>query len=192
MTKKYGPAILFLIVLLVSLLDSTVYAAKQNYKVTTVQYTVPDVTLVSQNSSRVPLRTVLASGRPVMFDFIFTTCTTICPVLSAGFTNFQRKMGTDANGAHLVSISIDPQNDTPRRMREYLRKFDAKTGWDFLTGSKADIDKVIAALDARAVNKMDHLPLVIIWSPARKTWTRIHGFISTAGLIEEYLKAVGK
>jgi protein SCO1/2 len=166
--------------------------AKQGYKRTVETYTVPEVTLINQNGAKVPLRSLLQSGKPVMFDFIFTTCTTICPVLSASFTNFQRKMGPDAHKTHLVSISIDPENDTPKKMKEYIKRYDGKEGWDFLTGSRSDIDKVIRAFDTNASNKMSHLPIIILWSPASKTWTRIFGLISTAELIEEHKKAAGR
>ncbi len=166
--------------------------AKQEFKRTTERYTVPEVTLINQNGVRVPLKTILQSGRPVMFDFIFTTCTTICPVLSASFTNFQRKLGAEAATVHLVSISIDPENDTPKKMKDYLKRYDSKPGWDFLTGSRADIDKVIRAFDTNASNKMSHLPIIIIWSPSGKSWTRINGLISTAELIDEYRKAAAK
>ncbi|MBA4373620.1 MAG: SCO family protein [Thermodesulfovibrio sp.] len=166
--------------------------AKQDYKRTVEKYSVPDVTLVNQRGTRVPLRSLLQSETPVMFDFIFTTCTTICPVLSASFTNFQRKMGPESKKIHLVSISIDPENDTPKKMKDYLKRYDGQEGWDFLTGSRSDIDKVIKAFDTNASNKMSHLPIIIIWSPASKSWIRIFGLISTAELIEEYKKAAAK
>src|SRR4030042_3465819 len=86
-------------------------APGEKYKRTLENYVVPDVTLVDQNGKKVKLRSLLSSKKVVMIDFIFTTCTTICPVLSAGFSNFQKKIGTDSENVHLVSISIDPEND---------------------------------------------------------------------------------
>ncbi|MGC2061781.1 MAG: SCO family protein [Thermodesulfovibrionales bacterium] len=166
--------------------------ARQDYKRTTERYTAPEVTLINQHGAKVSLRSLLQSGKPVMFDFIFTTCTTICPVLSASFTNFQRKMGPDSKTVHLVSISIDPENDTPKKMKDYLKRYDGQEGWDFFTGNRSDIDKVIKAFDTNASNKMAHLPIIIIWSPASKSWTRIFGLISTAELISEYKKATTK
>lgn len=184
---------LYIIALYTLLAASTGTAgASQDYKRTTERYTVPEVTLINQHGSKVPLRSLLQSGKPVMFDFIFTTCTTICPVLSASFTNFQRKMGPESKTVHLVSISIDPENDTPKKMKDYLKRYDGQEGWDFLTGGRADIDKVIKAFDTNASNKMSHLPIIIIWSPVSKSWTRIFGLISTAELIEEYKKAAAK
>ena len=166
---------------------------KEKYKRTVENYVVPDVTLVNQNGARVKLKTLLNSKKVVMVDFIFTTCTTICPVLSAGFSNFQKKIGPDSKNVQLVSISIDPDNDTPKRLREYLKRYDAKAGWDFLTGSKDDIEKVIKALDAYAsnnFNKMYHLPLALLHSSADSRWVRIYGLIGTSDLISEYEKVV--
>lgn len=182
-------AVLFIIVSCAFIVSPGPAEAKQDYRRTIGKYTVPEVTLINQHGAKVPLRSLLQSGNPVMFDFIFTTCTTICPVLSASFTNFQRRMGPGSKTVHLVSISIDPENDTPKKMKEYLGRYGGQEGWDFLTGSRSDIDKVIRAFDTNASNKMSHLPIIIIWSPAGKSWTRINGLISTAELIEEYKKA---
>jgi len=165
---------------------------KEKYKRTVENYTVPDVTLVNQNGAKVKFRTLLNSKKVVMVDFIYTTCTTICPVLSAGFSNFQRKIGPDSRNVQLVSISIDPDNDTPKRMREYLKRYDAKAGWDFLTGSKEDIEKVVNALDAYASNKMYHMPLTLLYSSSDNKWIRIYGLTGTSDLIAEYGKAVGQ
>jgi protein SCO1/2 len=162
----------------------------EKYKRTVENYAVPDVTLLNQNGAKVKLRTLLNSKRVVMVDFIYTTCTTICPVLSAGFSNFQRRIGPDSKNVQLVSISIDPENDSPKRLREYLKRYDAKAGWDFLTGSKDDIEKVANALNAYASNKMYHLPLALLYSPSDNKWVRIYGLIGTSDLISEYEKVV--
>ena len=165
----------------------------EKYKRTIENYVVPDVTLVNQNGAKIKLRSLLSSKKVVLIDFIFTTCTTICPVLSAGFSNFQKKIGTDSENVHLVSISIDPENDTPKKMKAYLQRYKAKPGWDFLTGNPNDIKKVLGALKAStADNKMYHLPLAILHSSNAKQWVRIYGLIGTSDLIAEYRKVLGQ
>jgi len=161
---------------------------REKYKRTTENYFVPDVTLVNQNGARVKLHSLLNSKKVVMVDFIFTTCSTICPVLSANFANFQKRMGAEAGNIQLISISIDPENDTSKKLKEYLKRYDAKPGWDFLTGSRTDIEKVIKALDAYTPDKMSHLPLALLYSPSGKRWVRIYGLIGTGDLITEYGK----
>jgi len=161
-------------------------AAKPGYTRTMVEYDVPDVTLINQDGDKVRLQELLISNTPVLVDFIYTTCTTICPVLSANFTNFQRQDEAKTGPYRLVSISVDPENDNPAAMKSYLDRYYAKPGWDFLTGSRTDIDKVLIALNAKTANKMDHFPLVLIKSPSQASWLRIFGLIGTAELMNEY------
>ena len=89
---------------------------------------------MNQDGAKIRLKSLIESDKPVVLDFIYATCTTICPVLSAGFTSIQAKLGPDTRKMQLISISIDPEHDTPKIMKEYLKPFRAKPGWDFLTG----------------------------------------------------------
>ncbi len=163
-----------------------VAAKNAPYKRSMVTFELPDVTLINQEGAKVKLRELMLSDKPVLVDFIYTTCTTICPVLSANFTNFQKQFAAKAGTFHLVSLSIDPENDTPEAMKAYLQRYYAQTGWDFLTGSRNDIDKVLVAFEANTETKMDHYPLILIKSPSEKQWLRIYGLIGTTELIKEY------
>jgi protein SCO1/2 len=163
-------------------------AADKGYKRTIENYTVPDVVLVNQHGAKVRFRDLIQSDKPVVVDFIFGTCTTICPVLSAGYANLQQKLGPDSRKVHLVSISIDPENDTPKVLREYLARYRAKPGWDFFTGSRADIDKVMYAFNAYIPNKMSHFPLTLIRSPSDGKWIRIFGLMGSSEFLAECQK----
>jgi protein SCO1/2 len=151
-------------------------------------FTVPDVTLVNQDGAKVKLKALLESGEPIILDFIFGTCTTICPVLSAGYANLQAKMPPGTPRIHLVSISIDPENDTPKVMRDYLKRYRAKPGWDFFTGRREDIDKVMYAFNAYIPNKMSHYPLTLIRDPKTGKWIRIFGLMSSSEFMDECRK----
>jgi protein SCO1/2 len=156
------------------------------------QYAIPDVVLVNQDGAKVKLKKLLQSDKPVMLDFIYGTCTTICPVLSAGYSNLQKKLGPDAQKVQLVSVSIDPEYDTPEVMREYLKRYRAKPGWEFLTGTREDINRVMRAFDAYVPNKMAHYPLTILRFPGNDKWVRIYGLIGTGELMDEYQKGLAK
>ena len=162
---------------------------RPEYKRTVHGYVVPAVTLANQDGKKVNLKTFLKQDKVVIMDFIFGTCTTICPVLSASFVNFQNKLGAEASRVSLVSISIDPEHDTPKVLKKYLSKYRAKPGWDFFTGSREDIDKVMNAFDAYVSDKMQHYPLTFIYSPVQDRWFRIDGLVATSELMEEYHKA---
>lgn len=169
-------------------LPSVHAAGSKRFERSVESYTVPDLVLINQDRQQVRLRELLAVDRPVMLDFIYGTCTTICPVLSAGFSNLQKRLGEHAADVQLVSITIDPEHDTPEVMHDYLQRYRRKPGWDFLTGSKADIDKAMHAFNAFVPNKMNHYPLTFLRAPDGKHWIRIYGLISTADLMAEYQK----
>jgi protein SCO1/2 len=152
-------------------------------------YAIPDVTLINQDGKRVSLKGLLESDQPVVVDFIYGTCTTICPVLSAGYANLQKRLGADSRRVRLVSITIDPENDTPKVLKEYLARYRAKPGWDFLTGSRRDIDRVMHAFDAYFRNKMDHKPLNFIRSPRDGKWIRLYGLLSSQEFLQECQQA---
>jgi protein SCO1/2 len=164
---------------------------RPEYKRTVHEYAVPDVTLTNQDGKRVHLKSFLKQqDKVIIMDFIFGTCTTICPVLSASFVNFQNKLAAEAGKFQLVSISIDPEHDTPKVLKAYLKKYKAKPGWDFLTGSREDILLVTKTFTAYTADKMQHYPLTFVYSPVQDRWFRIDGLVATAELMEEYQKAL--
>ncbi len=151
-------------------------------------YVVPDVTVVNQDGEKVSLRELLDPGKPVMLDFIYGTCTTICPILSAGYASLQRRLGPATRDVQLVSVTIDPEHDTPEILTEYLRRYSRQPGWDFVTGSRSDIDKVMNAFGAYVPNKMSHQPLTFMRGAGEQTWVRIYGLVGTSDLMAEYQK----
>jgi protein SCO1/2 len=164
-------------------------AEPERYQRSVEKYTIPDVVLINQDGNKIRLKALLEAEQPVAVDFIYATCTTICPILSAGYANLQRKLGTDSAKVHLVSITIDPENDTPPILKDYLEKYQARPGWNFLTGSRRDIDRVMTAFDAYFRDKMDHKPLTFIRSPKDGSWIRLYGLMSGIDFMDEYQKA---
>ncbi len=65
-------------------------AVAETYIRTVESYQIPDVTLINKDGARVELKKMFSSDRPILVDFVYTTCTTICPVLSVNFANFQK------------------------------------------------------------------------------------------------------
>jgi protein SCO1/2 len=160
-------------------------ASQQKYQRSVENYVMPDVVMINQDGERVRLKKLLESDKPVLVDFIYGTCTTICPVLSAGFSNLQRKLGPEMDKVHLVSITIDPENDTPQILKDYLGRYRAKPGWDFLTGSRQDVNRVMNAFDSFFRDKMDHKPLTFIRSPEDGKWVRLYGLMSGKDFLAE-------
>jgi len=149
-------------------------------------YVLPQVELVDRHGERVELAEVLSSeDGPVVLQFIFTTCPAVCPMLSRLLASAGEELGPELEGVRRVSITIDPEHDTPERLRRYAELLEADPDWTFLTG---DLDDVIAAqkaFGAYSGNKMRHPPLTFLRAPGAKRWLRFEGFPSGAELAAE-------
>lgn len=175
-----------LLLCLVSVWSPGAAESARRYERSVVAYPVPEVTLINQNREKVELQTLLWSDKPVFVDFVYATCTTICPVLSAGISNMQKKLAAEGIEAQFVSITIDPEHDSPEILKTYLERYRARDGWDFLTGSRKDIDLAMRAFDAYVPDKMEHFPVMFIRGPDKKSWVRIYGLIGTRDLMSEF------
>jgi protein SCO1/2 len=161
-------------------------AAPVNYTRTVARYEPPDVPLVSMDGRKTTLLTALGHDGPIMLQFIFTTCPTICPVMSSTFSAAQAKLGDDIGKVRMVSVSVDPEHDTPERLRDYARKFRAGQQWLFLTGSTEDIAAIQKAFDAYRGSKMRHEPLTFLRAASGGPWVRLDGLMSATQLVAEY------
>jgi len=153
---------------------------------TTVQYTIPAVRLIRDDGKPVSLPEEINDGRPVVLNFIFTSCGSVCPLMSAVFGQFARELGSARDQVHLMSISIDPEEDTPARLREYAHKFNAGREWQHYTGT---VEASLAAQRAFNVwrgDKMSHAPITLVRAAPGKPWLRIEGFVTPAELLQLY------
>ncbi len=153
-----------------------------------VHYEIPHVTLYNEDGAAVELDRLLHRPGPVALQFIFTSCATICPVLSAGFSQAQAALLARDPSTRLISISIDPEYDTPARLRTYAERYHAGRNWIFLTGRLGDIRTVIEAFDAlyRAGSKMYHRPYTYFRGRPGDDWVRLDGLLSEADLVREF------
>jgi len=136
-----------------------------------------DQMLMTQHGEDVMFVSDVIGDNIVVMDFVYTTCTTICPVLSALFSQVQTKLGDDVGDEiWLVSMSVDPIRDTPQRMKAYSAKHRAGDGWLWLTGPKPAVDDVLTGLGAYTSNFEDHPSMVLIGDGRTGEWRRLFGF----------------
>jgi protein SCO1/2 len=142
-----------------------------------VDIDIRDRTLVNQYGEDVQFATEVIGDNIVVMDFVYTTCTTICPVLSALFTQVQTKLGDSMGGeVRLVSVSVDPVRDTPQRLKAYSAKHRAGDGWFWITGAKPAVDDVLTGLGAYTTNFEDHPTMVLVGDGRTGEWKRLFGF----------------
>lgn len=161
------------------------------YEVSTARYATPKISLTDQYGRKVRVDQLLSEDRPMLVQFIFTSCTTICPLMGAVFGGAQEDIAAVAPDYRMVSISIDPEYDTPEKLREFAAKQNARPDWVFLTGTADDITKVTKSFDAlnQGDNKMYHQPFTFIRWRKDGEWVRIRGLLSVADLVNEFSSA---
>lgn len=153
---------------------------------------VPDVEVVTHEGKTVHFYTDLVKGNVVAVNFIFTNCSTICPASGALFANLQKQSG---RGVHFISVSIDPETDTPKRLDAWSRRFRTQPGWTLVTGKQSAIDAIVKAFGGPTARPQDHNPLTIIGSDTTHTWTRLYGLPGAErvnALVSDVMKGEGR
>jgi protein SCO1 len=116
---------------------------------------LPNLTLLDQNGHAISLASL--KGKPVLFDFIYTTCPGPCLVLTARMKSIADHLGAALGPqASFVSITVDPEHDGPAVLKAYAKEQGAeRPGWFFLTGPPAQIDHLMGLFNLRRQREAD-------------------------------------
>lgn len=113
----------------------------------------PAFVLLNQEGNRFDSTTL--RGKVVVLNFIFTTCTDVCPLFTANLAQLQRTLKNEhAGNVFLVSITTDPEVDSPKVLKSYAQRYGADfQNWAFLTGSESQLKQVWKGFDVRVIKK---------------------------------------
>ena len=152
-----------------------------------------DVALLDQDGKVVSLEKDLVSNKIVVMGFIYTSCTTVCPVVSSIMGKVQKQLGARVGTeVQLVSISIDPQRDDPQRLNDYARNFQKGPGWSWLTGSPQSVEATLKGLGAYSGGFENHSPLILVGAGNNRFWTRYYGLTEPTELARAVEKLRGE
>src|SRR5215213_9777564 len=144
-----------------------------------------DVELLNQNGEKVRFYTDVLKGKTVIVNAFFTTCTSVCPPMNRSMEKIQEALGDRVGkDVFLVSITVDPETDTPARLKEYAQKFHAGRGWIFLTGKKENLDWALYKLGQYVENKDDHKTIFIIGNEPTGLWKKAFGMANVNELVQ--------
>jgi protein SCO1 len=169
--------------------DTHHHAAQPAAKPKAARVILHEIGLVDTDGQTVRFKSEAVGSQIVIMDFIYTSCTTICPVTSAMFAEVQERLmdklgegfGRDVK---LISLTVDPVRDTPERLGDYARHFGTPEGWLWLTGNKPQMDKVLAGLGAYAADFTRHSGAVLVGDARSGEWTRFSGLPDPADIVE--------
>src|SRR5262245_35680817 len=133
----------------------------------------PDVQVVTQDGKPLRFYDDLVKDRIFVVNFLFTTCRDFCPLAASRLSELQERLG-DAMGREIFfySITVDPETDTPERLKEYARTFQAGPGWLFLTGKPEDIRAIRYKLGDRGKTLSDHRNEILLGNGTSGEWAR--------------------
>ncbi|WP_077047958.1 SCO family protein [Pseudomonas sp. KK4] len=168
-------------------------AAAKNASSESAQVKFADVALVDQNGKTVRLEKDLVSNKIVVMSFIYTSCTTVCPVVSSIMGKVQQQLGARVGEeVQLVSISIDPQRDDAQRLNDYARTFQKGPGWSWLTGTPQSVNETLKGLGSFSGDFKNHQPLILVGDGNSRHWTRYYGFTDPTVLSRQVEKLSGE
>lgn len=144
-----------------------------------------DVELLDQNGRKLKFYSDILKGKTVVVNALFTTCTGVCPPISRNFERIQQALGQRlGKDVFLVSITVDPETDTPAKLKEYAERFHARPGWSFLTGKKENVDWALYKLGQYVEEKNQHTSILIVGNEATGLWKKAFGLASADDLIK--------
>lgn len=135
------------------------------------------LSMENQYGEQVDLLEDVIGDRVAVIDFVYTTCTTVCPVVSSIFTQVQDQLGNKMeNQIALITITVDPARDTSHRLLSYSKNFNPGENWSWLTGKKKMVDRVNTLFGAYTPVFEDHPAMVLVGDAQSSDWYRYIGF----------------
>jgi protein SCO1/2 len=145
---------------------------------------IPDVMVLDQDRREVHFYSDLVKGKIVAVNFIFTTCTTICSPMTANIARVQKKLlAMGEKDVHFISVSVDPEGDTPEKLKSYSAMFHVQPGWTFVTGTRAQLEPIWRAFGVPMGAREDHTATVVVGNDPQRRWTYGSGLTSADKLV---------
>src|SRR5271166_3265291 len=198
MKTKFGvPRLVRLTVFLIALVTirpiAGVPAESDPGSVTEAKQNIPDVELADQDGKTVHLYSDLVKGRVAALSFIFTICTTICPLIGANLGRLQTELGQSlGEDISLISVSVDPATDTPQRMKAWGAQFGAKPGWSLLTGDKETVEQLLKIFGLFTPDIQSHSPFLLLVNDRTGDWTRVNAIETPPAKVAEILRKMAE
>ncbi|EPX55360.1 Cytochrome oxidase biogenesis protein Sco1/SenC/PrrC, putative copper metallochaperone [Cystobacter fuscus DSM 2262] len=115
----------------------------------------------------------LIRGRKVLINFAFTSCQGICSPMTRHLAEVQKKLGGRVGkDITMITLSVDPANDTPETLARFAKKFDVGPGWYFLTGAPENVSLVLKKLGGYTDEPGTHSSTLLIGDAATGMWVK--------------------
>ena len=151
------------------------------------KFVVPDLIVSDQDGKELKFYTDLVKNKKVIVNFIFTTCKGICPTTGSHSAKLQtalgKRLGTDV---FMITITTDPENDTPERLKAWSKRYNPAPGWTLVTGSVDNVTRLLQLFTGDGTNTGYHVPAVCLVDDVKKSQNWTYGLAP----IEDILRMV--
>lgn len=133
-----------------------------------------DLPVVTQDGQKLRFFSDVLKDRVVLVSLFYTNCTGMCPLTNQKLAEVQDLLGDDfGQNIRFVSLTLEPETDTPEVLKDYAEKFGAKDGWLFLTGEKKNLEQITNRLGQANREKETHNPFMMIGNVGIARWSKI-------------------
>lgn len=146
-----------------------------------------DLEVIDQNGKRLRFYSDVLRNRVVLINFIFTNCPDACPMATHKLIQVRKQMAEAVrDDVWFVSISIDPERDTPEAMKTFAKKHGVdESRWIFLTGEKENLDTIIKKLGQYTPDIESHSTLMLAGNTITRHWTRVMPMVPPEGIAQQ-------
>jgi protein SCO1 len=137
---------------------------------------LPDVQLVSMLEKKSTLKNEIEADAPIIINFVFTTCSTICSVQTLVLSQAKQLFDNSLKNTKILTFTIDPDNDTPAQLRKFSSSFNIDKGWIFYTGTYDAMFHVQKFFNVYRGSKANHPPIILMKKNKTAPWVRMEGF----------------
>lgn len=146
-----------------------------------------DLEVVDQNGQRHRFYSDIIKGKVVLINFVYTHCKDACPMATQKMSQIRTLLGESARDqVWFISISIDPENDTPGAMKAFMNKMQVdETHWLFLTGDKHNLETIVRRFGQYSSSVDDHSTLMLAGNDRKRQWTKVMPMTPPDGVAQQ-------
>ena len=147
---------------------------------------LPDLALLDQNGQKVRFYSDLVKDKRVLISFFYTTCAYICLMQGQVLSDLQTELGNRlGKDVYLISVTMDPETDTPERLKAWAKQHGLRKGWTLVTGGKTEMAKLVGHLTGNPLGRIEqHSSLVYIGNDKTNTWIATYGLAAPKTLMQ--------
>lgn len=138
---------------------------------------LPDLALLDHNGRRVRFYSDLIKDKVVVISFFYTSCNYTCLMQGRVFSGLQAELGERlGKDVFLISVTMDPETDTPERLKSWAAQQGVRKGWTLVTGGKDEMAKLIGYLTGNPLGRIEmHSPFIYIGNDKKNNWAAVYG-----------------